>query len=566
MHFASPAALRLLPPILLLFVAVLLLSAIRRRRRLSLLVDPVLHPRIMDPGLVRSRTLKDILTVFAVTFLLLALARPQWGRRTEEVGREGQDIVFAVDVSTSMLAEDIPPNRLERAKSELAAFLEALEGDRVGLVLFAGKAYLQCPLTTDHGAVGMYLGMLDPGLVPVPGTALADAIRVATGAFEADERTHKVLLLLTDGEDHEGGAVEAARKAAGEGVVIHVVGIGSTEGHPIPIRDASGRLVAYKKDRQDRVVTTRLDEGLLRAIAEAAGGRYLRAGVDASGLRTVLRDISRMDKKAHGTVRLTRYEDRFEWFLWPGVLLFLAGVIWPERWMRRKTMTVLVLAVAFLPEVLPADTVSCNNRGNRHYRHGRFEESLRWYERALETAGRRPDPDRLAVVRHNMANALARTGALEKALESYRMGFLAKNPKLRAANRYGAGQVHLMRGEWDAAVREFVEALRLDPSDRDAKRGLEHALRQMRRPPPPASGGSGGGKEGNGGKESPQEGRDPERGGKASAEPQNMTDGMTRQQAEAVLRALEEQERQNLERNKRRLFAPDGARYVEKDW
>lgn len=546
MHFATPFVLRLLPAVLAALTAVLAVSEFLRRRRLAALFDRDTLPHGLR-RLGRLRFLKDILLSGSVALMLLALARPQWGRRIDESPREGRDIVLAVDVSLSMLAEDLPPNRLERVRSELSAFLDGLGGDRVGLVVFAGKAYLQCPLTLDHGAVRMYLDLLDPALVPVPGTALADAIREASRAFEPSERQHKVLILLTDGEDHEGGAIEAARQAAAEGVIFHVVGVGSAAGEPIPLRDAEGRLVGYKKDRQGRVVTTRLNEPLLKTVAETGGGRYIRAGQDAAGLRSLLAEIGHMDRKTFAGLRVSRYEERFAWFLVPGILLFLAAVAWPEG---RLVLSVLLV---LLPASLPADTAGLNNKANRLYARGRVEEALRLYEEALAKSGPKTGRDRTAVLRHNIATAWLRLGDTEKALESYTKAFDAQRPKVRAAARYGAGLAHLRRGDRDAALREFIETLKIDPSDRDAKRALEYLLRQRpeQRPPTPAPG-------------TDKDGRPQQQ--QSGGGPEERPGGMTREEAERVLRGLEEAERQSLDRNRRRLFGNDGARYVEKDW
>jgi Ca-activated chloride channel family protein len=186
-------------------------------------------------------------------------------------------------------------------------------------------------LTLDYEAAKMYLDILDPGSIPVPGTALAEAIGLATKAFERDEYKHKVLILLTDGEDHEGRAIEAAREAEKSGVVVDVIGIGSPTGEPIPLRDANGTLIGYKKDKSGRIVTSRLDDEGLRKIALAGGGRYYSASSEQDELRRILEEIGHMEKKTHSSVRLERYQDRFAWFLVPGILLLLVESLWPER-------------------------------------------------------------------------------------------------------------------------------------------------------------------------------------------------------------------------------------------
>lgn len=306
-----------LVPLLGLF----LLYAFRAKRKaMAIFGNPKLMAILADSVSRKRRVWKAILILLATTFLILALARPQWGAKMKTVKREGQDILIALDVSTSMLAEDIKPNRLEKAKHAIASLIDQFRGDRVGLIAFSGKAFVQCPLTLDYGAVKMFLNAMDPEVIPVPGTAIEEAILKAVESFPKTERKHKVLILITDGEDHGGDPLRAAKAASNEGVVIYTVGIGTPEGVPIPIKDERGNPIGFKKTREGEVVMTKLDEITLEKIALETGGKYYRASPSEMELKKIYDDILKMEKKTLESKEFEQYEERFQSLL--GIALF----------------------------------------------------------------------------------------------------------------------------------------------------------------------------------------------------------------------------------------------------
>ncbi len=274
---------------------------------------------------------KITLIILAIVFLLLSLARPQLGTKLHTVKREGQDIFIALDVSKSMLAEDIQPNRLEKAKHEISALIDRLKGDRVGIIAFSGKAFTQCPLTLDYGAANMFLRAIDTDLIPVPGTVIGEAIKKAMASFVEKERKHKILILITDGEDHSGKALEVAKAASKEGVVIYTVGIGSLQGVPIPEFDERGNRTGYKKDRRGEVVMTKLDELTLEKIALETGGKYFRASPGQAELDKIYNDIFKMEKKALASQQFAQFEDRYQYVLAIAMLLLLIEMLIPEK-------------------------------------------------------------------------------------------------------------------------------------------------------------------------------------------------------------------------------------------
>ena len=292
--------------------------------------------RLMISYSGKNHRWKNALLILSYTFFVLALARPQIGTKLEEVKRKGVDIFVAMDVSLSMKAEDIKPNRLEKAKHEVANLIDHLQGDRIGLIAFAGDAFVQCPLTLDYSAAKMFLDIMDTNLIPKQGTNIGKAISVAMGSFVQKERKHKVLIIITDGENLQGDPMKMADAAEKEGVVIYTVGIGSPQGAPIPLYDANGRSLGYKKDRNGNVVMTKLDEFTLEKIALQTGGKYYHATSGEMELNKIYADISKMQKKELASRIFSQYEDRFQYFLGIGLILLILEMFIPER---RKVKT-----------------------------------------------------------------------------------------------------------------------------------------------------------------------------------------------------------------------------------
>ena len=264
--------------------------------------------------------LKFFLIIIATAFFVIGIVDPQIGSKLENVKREGIDLYLVLDVSNSMLAEDIKPNRLERSKLAISTLIDKLQGDRVGIIIFAGNAYKQLPLTTDYSAAKIFLSAVDTKIVPTQGTAIGEAIELATLSFGETDH-NKAIIIITDGENHEDDAVEAARAANDLGINVFTIGMGLPEGAPIPIYNNYGVQTGFKKDKNNTTVITKLSEDMLRQIAAAGGGAYARANNASTGLRRIFDDISAIDKKEIETRQFTDYEDRFQIFL--GLTLFL---------------------------------------------------------------------------------------------------------------------------------------------------------------------------------------------------------------------------------------------------
>ncbi len=270
-----------------------------------------------------KRALKSSLLIAAIAFIALGLANPQVGIRQEEVKQEGVDIFIALDVSLSMKAEDVKPNRLAKAKYEIGNLISKLAGDRIGLIIFSGESYVQFPLTTDYSAADLFLDVVDVESVPTPGTAIGSAIEQAMKSFNWDTPTKKVLVIITDGEDTEGDAMVPADDAGKKGVLIYTIGMGSSAGAPIPIYDASGRQVDFKKDRAGNVVLTKLDETALEKIATLGNGKYFRATNSQDELDAIYKEVNALQKSEFGSKQFTEFEDQFQYFIGAAIVLLL---------------------------------------------------------------------------------------------------------------------------------------------------------------------------------------------------------------------------------------------------
>jgi len=328
--FANPERLWLLAIVPAGVIAAALAARARRlaRARYGGQMDPArLAPGLWPGGWV-WRTAAGLA---GALFLVLAMARPQWGERVEPVLRRGVDIVVALDTSRSMACEDVKPSRFERARLAVSDLLSTRAGDRVALLPFSQWAGVTCPLTLDYGAVRLFLDAAEIAPEGTQGTDLGKAIRMALQTLGRGERKHKVIVLLTDGEDHAGEAVAEARRAREEGAVIFALAAGGGAGGPIPVRDESGRLLGYHRDREGRVVTTRLDTGTLERVCAEGGGRSFALDAAGAAVGSLAAEIDRLEKKEQKGLLATRREERYRWPLVAAMIFLTAETMLPRR-------------------------------------------------------------------------------------------------------------------------------------------------------------------------------------------------------------------------------------------
>ncbi|OGC75887.1 MAG: hypothetical protein A2145_07150 [candidate division Zixibacteria bacterium RBG_16_40_9] len=535
--------------------------------------------------------LKKYLLILSVLFLVLALARPQWGTRLVTVTREGIDILIAMDVSASMLATDIKPNRITKAKQEVNSLMDKLKGDRVGIVVFAGSAFIFCPLTLDYKAAQMFLDNVEVGVVPKPGTAIGEAIHTSILGFNQKEKKHKVLILLTDGEDHESEPVQAAEEAAKEGIKIYSIGIGTGAGEPIPIQTETGFTSGFKKDEEGNLVLSRLDQSTLQKIAFNTGGKYYQATSGEMELEKIFNEISGMEKKELQGNLIIQYEERYQFFLLFSVLLLIAEFFISDRRKMRPRIQVttesltkvgvatLILLLA-LGKLSWGDSYSSlNNKGNQMYKKGDFQKALDYYHQAEIEKPESPE------IRYNLGNSLHQQKLWEEALQNYQKA-LQSTPDINQAQiYYNMGNTFYRLDQYPEAMEAYKKCLEINPDDQDAKYNLEYVQKKLQekknQPKQPQNK-----NQKNKDKQkqsqqsqaqnqpqqkqnqSPDEKQQKQTPQKKEQQKQQLTEkppgGMSKEEADRILDALQNKEKENKKKN-RKIFKTSGS-FVGKDW
>ena len=331
-RFANPEYLYLLL-LLPVMVTVFAIHQYMRRNSLKKLGESALIGKLI-PEISRIRpAVKFIILLAGISAVIIVLVRPQFGSRLEEVKKQGVEVIIALDVSNSMLAEDIQPNRLTRAKQAISKLVDNLENDKIGLIVFAGDAYTQIPITTDYISAKMFLSTINPDMVPKQGTAIGAAINLAERSFTPGEGKSKALIIITDGENHEDDPVSEAETASKAGIVIHTIGIGSSEGVPVPVSIGGRR--DYLKDANGATVITKLDEDILKRIAVNAQGNYIRASNSSIGLDEIFSDIRKMKKDELESTMYTEYNDQFQIFVAIALFFIILEIIIMDRKNRK---------------------------------------------------------------------------------------------------------------------------------------------------------------------------------------------------------------------------------------
>lgn len=319
--------LLLLLPLILIGYGVLCHFRTLRIRRFG---DEALVRELMPSVSGAKGWVRVVLFALAFGFFVVGLARPQIGAKLSERKTKGAEIVVCLDVSNSMLAEDYSPNRLERAKLSISRLTEKLQDDRIGLIIFAGTSFVQLPVTTDYVSAKMFLSNIDTGSIPIQGTAIGEAIHTAIRSFSAQSSKSRVIVVISDGENHEDDAVAAAKEAAENGIRVYTIGVGSAQGQPIPF---NGELM---KDKDGNIVVSRLDEETLRQIAKAGGGAYIHAGNEEFGLGPIVDDVRRMEDEEFGSVVFEEFDEQYMYFFGIALLLFVIEMLLGERRPKRK--------------------------------------------------------------------------------------------------------------------------------------------------------------------------------------------------------------------------------------
>jgi len=324
-------ALALIPLFTVLFIWVMLV----RKKRLQRFGDTELVIRLMPDASTRKPILKFVLLLIAGTFVVLGVAGPKIGTKLQETKRTGSEIIIALDVSNSMMAEDIQPNRLERAKQAVSRLIDRLGDNKIGMIVFAGEAYVQLPITADYVSAKMFLSTISPDIVPVQGTAIGAAINLAINSFSPASEAGKAIIIITDGENHEDNPVQAAEEAVKRGINVYAIGVGSTQGTPIPVRTASGQR-DFMKDRTGNTIMSKLDEKTLQEMAMAGKGIYVRATSANMGLNNVYDEINKLEKSEYESKIYIDFAEMFQWPFGIALVFLLIELLISNRKNRFK--------------------------------------------------------------------------------------------------------------------------------------------------------------------------------------------------------------------------------------
>ncbi len=458
----------------------------------------------------------------------------------------GIDIVVALDASRSMLASDVKPSRLEAAKAAISQLLDRLSANQVAIAAFAGECYVMCPLTPDVEAAKLFLDIIDPGNIPKPGTNIQRAIEVSSTLFNPKENASKALVLITDGDNLEGDPLAAARAAAGQGIRIYAVGVGTPEGSTVP--EGGG---GYTKDRDDKIVISRLAERMMLVMAKAADGRYFRS--QTVNLDQLAAELERLKKKDIGGGEFVEYEERYQYFLALAFLLAFAGVLvsdrrgsWfdtvrlpraLERLSRRRLPLLFVLASLCAGPSALAGIGADMRAGNSLTDKGRYDEALAKYQEALVR-----EPDNVKI-HYNIARALYKAGKYPEAISEYQLCLLTKDAKLQARSMYNIGNCQFRQQRLDDAIAAYTAALLLDPRDVQAKQNLEFCYKEKDKQ------GQSDSTQQNQQQQKPQP---PGRDQQPQARPQPQPGGISKDQADRILQALQNKEKENLKKQQQR--------------
>jgi len=469
----------------------------RRKKTLQKFASAHLLADLTRNVSISRRRIKNILFILGIAFLFIGLARPQYGNRWVEVRRKGIDILIGVDVSKSMLVRDITPNRLERSKLAIKDFIDKLEGDRVGLLPFAGTSFLMCPLTTDYDAFNNSLDAMDINTIPKGGTDIGQVILDAEKIL-SNEANHKILVLVTDGEDLSQTALDAAKKAGEHGMTIYTIGVGTPKGEliPAPGKDAN----EFIKDANGNFVTSKLDEQTLSKIAEATGGLYMPLGQTGQGFDAIYQQkLSLLPKEEHGQRKRKVPVERFSWALGLAACLLAADFLITgrkNRWAlrlpfiktasrRKKELSSALALLCFLTSWTPGAGAS---QGEDFFQAGQYDQASKYYQQALKDA---PDDPRL---HFNLGDTAYRQKNYPKAIAEFNEALKTDNLTLQAQSYFNRANALFLQGKseektdpehtiqlWQQSLDSYKASHKLQPDDADARRNLERGQKMLKK-------------------------------------------------------------------------------------
>lgn len=527
-------------------------SAKKKQRQIKLIGDPELVNHLMGNYEPKAFLRKFLLLCAAMALLVLAIANLRLATGSEKVSRNGIDVMIAIDVSKSMLAQDVQPTRLDRAKQVLGRLIDKLNNDRVGIVIFAGKSYLQMPLTADHSAAKMYLSAASTEAVPTQGTVIGDALKMCYASFNNKEKKYKAVVLISDGEDHDENAVETAEQMASDGVVINTIGIGSPGGAPIPDQ-ATGQM---KTDAEGNTIVSRLNEAALSEIARKGNGTYQLYTNTESVVAKISEELATMDQRNVTDDSLVNYKSFFQWFLLATLIVLLVEQFIsemkkaPQKIKIALSTTLLMISFSSFAQTEKTEIKA----GNDAYKKSNFPVAEQSYNNALKK-----NPAN-ATAQFNLGNAMYKADKKEEAIAAYEKSITQlKKPTEKSNAWYNKGVVEQNNQKLPECIASYKEALKLDPTNEDARQNLQKALQQQKKEEEK--------KKEEKKKENEKDKKDKDNQNKQNQQqqqPKPQQSKLTKKEAEEKLKALLQQEK-NLQ-NKLRKVNVQAPNKPEKDW
>ena len=554
-------------PIYLYLLAVIPVLALIRwlmirqqKKRLRAFGDPELVRELM-PDVSRFRPLvKFCLLLAALSLLIVMLARPQFGTKISHEKRTGIETIIAMDISNSMLAEDVTPSRLDRAKMMVENLVDNFTNDKIGLIVFAGDAFIQLPITSDYVSAKMFLSSIDPSMIAVQGTDIAKAVSMASHSFTQEEGIGKAIIVITDGEDHEGGALEAAKEAKDRGHRVYVLGVGSTKGAPIPTGDGD-----FMKDNTGQTVMTGLNEEMCRQIAQAGGGAYIHVENNSSAQEKLDAELDKLAKKETETTIYSEYDEQFQAVGIIALLLLMLEAFILEiknpllknvsLFRRKKVATLIVLLLVAGTAAAQSDR-QLVRQGNKQFKAGNFADAEVAYRKAIEKNPRNPQ----AV--YNLGLSLMRQQKDSAAVQQFMdAGKMETNPIRRAQSYHNAGVICQGKRMYGEAIEVYKEALRNNPTDDQTRYNLAVCKRQQQQQQQQQKQQKQDQKQ-----EQKKEEQKQEQQQQQKQEQQKQQDQqMSRENAEQMLNAAMQEEKQTQQRMKKAQQQPN-RRKLEKNW
>lgn len=537
-----------------------------RKKRLRKFGDPQLVKQLM-PDVSRWRpAVKFWLLQAALALIIVMLARPQLGTKISHEKRQGIETIIAMDISNSMLAQDVTPSRLDRCKMMVENLVDNFTDDKIGLIVFAGDAFIQLPITSDYVSAKMFLADIQPSLIATQGTDIALAISKAVNSFTQEEGIGKAIIVITDGEDHEGGAVEAAQEARKKGMRVYVLGVGSKGGAPIP--DGNG---GYMKDRAGNTVMTRLNQDMCRDIAKAGGGAYIHVDNNSDAQRQLDNELAKLSKKETETTVYSDFDEQFQAVGILVLLLLIAELCLLEcknpllknvRFFKGKRRYASAILVLMLVSTIPTQAQSDRSNireGNRLFRSGKHADSEVSYRKAMEKNPRNPQ------AAYNLGNALFAQKKDSAAVVAYQSGVqLETSAKRKAMGYHNMGVVCQSHKMFSEAIEAYKNALRLNPKDDEARYNLELCKKQQKKQQDKKNQDKKDQKKDQNGKDEKKD-QDKKDQNKDKQKEKQDKNKMSKDNAEQLLNAAIQQEKNTQKRMKDKMQQPR-SRKLDKNW